>query len=150
VNRFSAFLGAAGAFVILFAACGGKVVVDASDTGGAGGMGSSISTADGAPDTTSVVASAAVTTGSGGPCDPTYTCAEAITPPDVDPGKLCQGSVSAALYDAMIQCACVDACAFECGDTACVGVNGSPSCKACIQDPATGCLPQLEACANDV
>lgn len=145
MNRFSRFLGAAGALVVSFAACGGKVVVDASDSGGAGGT--SPSTADGTPD---VVASASVTTGSGGACDPAYTCAEAITPPDADPGKLCEGSLSAALHEAMIQCACVDACAFECGDTACLGINGSPSCKACIQDPAAGCVTQLEACVNDV
>jgi hypothetical protein len=142
VNRFSGFLGAASALVISFAACGGKVVVDASDTGGAGGESNTISTAD--------VASSSVTTASGGPCDPAYTCAQAITPPDVDPGKLCEGSSSAALHDALIQCACVERCPIECGNTACVGIDGSASCKACIQDPGFGCLPQLEACVDDL
>jgi len=153
VNRFSGFLGATGAFVIFFAACGGKVVVDASGTGGAGGTSTTFTTADGAPDPTtnvSVVASSSVTTGSGGSCDPMYTCAEAITPPDIDPGKLCDGSISAALHDALIQCACVDTCAIQCGNSACVGFDGSDSCKACIQDPAMGCAAQLNACANDV
>ena len=149
MQRFSCFLGAAGVFVIFFAACGGKVVVDASDTGGAGGTSTAVTTADGAPDA-SVVASSSVTTGSGGSCDPTYTCVQAITPPDVDPAKLCDGSSSAAFYDALIQCACVDTCAIECGSTACIGIDGSPDCKACIQDPAMGCLPQLDACVNDV
>ena len=149
MNRSSGFLGAAGAFGSFFAACGGMVVVDASDTGGAGGTSGTFTTADGPPNpTTGVFAS--VTTGSGGTCDPAYTCAQAITPPDVDPAKLCPGSLSAALHDALIQCACVDTCAIECGDTACTGVDGSPECKACIQDQTMGCLTQLEACINDV
>lgn len=147
MNRNSCFLGAAGAFVIFSAACGGKVVVDASGAGGSGGTSGTLTSTDATTDV-SVVSS--VTTGSGGSCDPTYTCAEAITPPDVDPGKLCKGSISAAIHDALIQCACVDRCPSECGDTACAGLDGSAICKGCIQDPAFGCLPQLEACANDL
>lgn len=151
MNRFSGFLGAAGALAICFTACGGKVVVDASGSGGAGGTDNTISTADGTPDPTSTGGpSSSVTTASGASCDPAYTCAEAITPPGADPGKLCEGSSSAALHDALIQCACVERCPNECGDTACVGIDGSAVCKVCIQDPAFGCMPQVEDCASDV
>jgi hypothetical protein len=150
MHRFPGLLGAAGASVILFAACGGKVVVDAPSSSGAGGDGgaSTFTTADGAPNPTEVTVSG-VTTGSSGSCDPTYTCFAAISLDSLDPGQLCPGSDSAALHDALLQCACVDACAFECGDTACVGVDGSPSCKECVADPVTGCAEQLNACLED-
>ncbi len=140
MHRFPGLLGAAGAAVILFAACGGKVVVDAPSASGAGGDGGA---------STSEVTVSGVTTGSSGSCDPTYTCFAAISLDSLDPGQLCPGSDSAALHDALLQCACVDACAFECGDTACVGVEGSPSCKACVADPMTGCAMQLNACLQD-
>ena len=138
--------------LVTVAACGGKVVVDApsaSAAGGAGGTSTTLTTADGAPNTSAFVA-VSVTTGSGKPCDPTYTCVAAITPPDIDTSKLCEGSVSAALYDALIQCACVDVCAIQCGGNACLGEDGSPSCTACVSDPVMGCSAQFTACANDV
>ena len=141
MSRVLGLLGAAGAVVILFAACGGKVVVDAPSGAGAGGDGgaSTFTTADGAPNPTS----------SSGLCDPTYTCFAAISLDSLDPGKLCPGSDSAAIHDALLQCACVDSCANECGSTACAGVDGSSSCKACVSDPMTGCALQLNACLQD-
>ncbi len=158
MQPYLGLLGAAGAFVVLFAACGGKVVVEssgASGTGGAGGTGSTFTTADGAPNPTNVtvgvstVAATSVTTGTGASCEPTYTCAEAITPPEGDPGKLCEG-VSAQLYDALAQCVCVDACAIECGANTCAGQATSASCNACLTDPVNGCGNEFNACANDL
>ena len=117
-----------------------------------------LTTADGAPDQTSIatvgvstVAATSVTTGSGmGGCDPAYTCAEAITPPTADPSKLCDNTIHAKLYDALTQCACVDACQIQCSGSACIGQQTSPSCATCIQDPMSGCGNQFSACANDI
>jgi hypothetical protein len=150
VRRFLGFLGAAGALVVLFAACGGKVVVDAPSGSGAGGSGgaSSFTTADGAPNPTEVTVSG-VTTGSGVSCDPTYSCLAAISLGSLEPEKLCPGTTSATLYNALQTCACVDACSSECGSTACMGVEGSPICKQCVADPAMGCADELNACLAD-
>jgi hypothetical protein len=164
VKRFLGLLGAAGAIVVLFAACGGKVVVDAqsvSGTGGAGGSNNTITTSDGTPNPTtsvsvsasvsasvSVVASSSVTVGSGMTCDPSYTCVEAITPPAGNAGKLCEGTIDAKLYDALLQCTCADACATQCGGNVCVGFAPGANCNACLQDPVAGCGKQLKACAN--
>jgi hypothetical protein len=139
------------------AACGGKVVVEAG-TGGAGGTTSTASTADGAPEpgtdvATSVVSvgpSTSVTTGTGMSCDPAYTCAEAITSPEVNPDKLCDNTLAAKLYFVLVQCTCVDACAIECGNNFCAGSDETTPCKTCIVDPQKGCGNQFNACANNL
>jgi hypothetical protein len=155
------FLFALGLVAVAVAACGGKVVVESSGgsaAGGAGGTSSTLTTADGAPDPQSVAtvgvgsvtAATSVTTGTGtSACDPAYTCAEAISPPDGDPSKLCEGQ-HAMLYDLLSQCVCVDACAIECSANACAGLQASGPCTACLQDTANGCGNQFSACANDI
>ena len=143
------------------AACGGKVVVEAgatAGTGGAGGTSSTITTADGTPNpttdgvTTIAVSvgpsSSAVTTGTGMSCDPTYSCAEAFTPPDGDPSKLCDNTLAAKLYDVLVQCICADICTIECGNNGCIGEDASTPCKSCIVDPGKGCGNQFNDCAN--
>lgn len=144
---------ALGLVAITIAACGGKVVVEssgASGTGGAGGTPSSFTTADGAPDPSTNVAVGATSVGTGtGACDPTYTCAEAITPPEGDPAHLCEGP-SAMLYDAFAQCVCVDSCAVECGANTCAGLATTATCQACLADAVNGCGNQFSACANDL
>lgn len=158
------FLFALGLVAVTVAACGGKVVVEssgASGTGGAGGTSTTLTTADGAPNpvTTvaavtvgvSSVAATSVTTGTGtSGCDPSYTCAEAITPPAGDPGKLCDGTPGAKQYDALVQCLCADTCQVECAGSVCIGESSSSSCSACLQDPVKGCKNQFDACANGV
>lgn len=160
------FLFALGLAAVTAAACGGKVVVESSGgtgAGGAGGTASTLTTADGAPGQTSIatvgvstvgvstVAATSVTTGSGmGGCDPTYTCAEAITPPSGDPGLLCDNTVHTKLYDTLVQCTCADVCQVECSGSVCIGQPASPSCAKCIQDPMSGCGNQFNACANDI
>ena len=147
--------------LIAIAACGGKVVVEAdpiTGTGGAGGS-STFSTADGAPNTTSdgmsIVASSAgpstvaATVGSGMSCDPAYSCAEAITPPEGDAGKLCDGTLAAKLYDVLFQCICGDTCAIECGNNICAGDEASTPCKSCIADTTMGCGSQFTDCVNN-
>ncbi len=139
-------------------ACGGKVVVEAgtiSGSGGAGGTSSTVSTADGPGPTTNVATSvvsvgpsSSVTTGTGMSCDPAYTCAEAITPPEGNPDKLCDGTLAAKQYFLLIQCICVDACAIECGNNICAGDDASTPCKTCIADPGKGCGNQFNECAN--
>jgi hypothetical protein len=153
------FLFALGLVAVTVAACGGKVVVESSGAtgaGGAGGTSPTLTTGDGAPDPQSVatvgvtVAATSVTTGTGtSGCDPAYTCAEAISPPDGDPSKLCEGQ-HAMLYDALTQCVCVDACAIQCSANACAGQAASAPCTTCLQDTANGCGNQFNACANDI
>lgn len=143
---------ALGLVVVTVAACGGKVVVE-SGTGGAGGTSTTLTTADGAPDPVTVgpsVVAASVTTGTGTGCDPGLTCAAAITPPDGNPTKLCDNTVSAKLYDALVQCTCADVCQIQCASSVCVSGSPSSTCAECLQDPANGCGNQLNACANDV
>ena len=154
------FLFALGLVAVTVAACGGKVVVE-SGTGGAGGTSTSLTTADGAPDPVtnvaavtvgaSAVAAASVTTGTGTTtCDPSNTCAAAITPPDGDPTKLCDNTLSAKLYDALVQCTCVDVCQVQCASSVCISGSPGPTCAECLQDPVNGCGNQLASCTNDV
>src|SRR3954470_5634023 len=96
--------------------CGGKVIVDGlapNGTGGAGGAGQTSSTSSTTSSThgsTGVaVASSStgqMTTGTGGSCDPKYTCAEAITPPIGNPQMLCSGSVADIAFQALLKCTC--------------------------------------------
>ena len=154
------FLFALGLAAVTVAACGGKVVVD-SGTGGAGGTSTTLTTADGTPGAVtnvaavtvgvSAVAATSVTTGTGtGTCDPSNTCAMAITPPEGDPTTLCDNTLSAKLYDALVQCTCVDVCQVQCAGSVCVSGTPSSACSACLQDPANGCGNQLADCANDI
>lgn len=161
MQRFLGLVGAAGASLVVFAACGGKVVVESSGaagTGGAGGTPSAFTTADGAPDPStsvavvavSAVASTSVTTGTGtSGCDPSYTCAEAITPTDGDPNKLCYNTLSGNMYYALVQCLCVDKCAIQCAASACAGFDPSATCKVCLQDTVNGCGAPFADCSSN-
>lgn len=159
------FLFALGLVAVTVAACGGKVVVEssgASGTGGSGGTSTTLTTADGAPDPVTTVgvvtvgssvvaASSSVTTGTGtSVCDPSYACAQALDPGIGDPSKLCDGSVHAKLYDALVQCICVNTCQVECTGSVCTSGTPSAACSACIQSTMNGCGNQLNACANDI
>jgi hypothetical protein len=150
--------------IVPVTACGGKVVVDASNSPGAGGAGGApivmVSTSDGPPNpTTNGIVSVAVgstsnavTVGAGGApgCGPTYKCAEAITPPDGDPSKLCPGSDSEALYEELLKCICSGSCAMQCGANLCIGDDASASCNQCVFDTAIGCGIEFNDCANDL
>jgi hypothetical protein len=158
------FLFALGLVAITAAACGGKVVVESSGgagTGGAGGTSTTLTTADGAPNPVTTVgvvtvgvavaAATSVTTGTGTTgCDPNYTCAEAIDPASGDASKLCDGTVHAKLYDALVQCICVDTCQVECAGSVCTSGSPSSTCSACIQNTMSGCGNPFNACANDI
>jgi hypothetical protein len=83
-------------------------------------------------------------------CDANYKCAEAITPPNGDPTKLCDGTVSAMLYDALSKCTCMGACAQDCGASACVQKPADAVCDTCIHDTAAGCGKEFNECSNDL
>jgi hypothetical protein len=160
--------------IVLFAlaACGGKVVAEGSrgtGSGGAGGAGTggagqggstaaAPSTADGLPIPTTVSGTVTVavavssTTGGTGACDPSYHCAEAIDLSTGDPSKLCDGTVSAKLYDTLASCVCMGNCAAICGNNACVGQDISAACQACVIKASLngGCGDEFNACSNDV
>jgi hypothetical protein len=91
--------------------------------------------------------------GSGATCDPEYSCALAITPPDGDPTLICDDDTeSADAYDAYAECVCSGACAIDCGDTDRCKVGGGSSagaCTDCIQDTNAGCGKEQQACNND-
>jgi hypothetical protein len=154
---------ALGLVAVTIAACGGKVVVESSGaagTGGAGGTPSSFTTADGAPDPStnvavvgvSAVASTSATTGTGtSDCDPTYTCAEAITTPEGDPTKFCDNTLSYKVYYGLMQCLCVDKykCAVQCAASACAGLMPGPTCMLCLQDTVNGCGASFADCSNN-
>ena len=87
-----------------------------------------------------------------------YTCAEAITPPDGDPNKLCPGTAAGAAYDKLARCTCGDAmanppvtgpCQGVCGDNSCKGDLASDMCVKCIQDTQAGCGKETTECANN-
>jgi hypothetical protein len=154
LQRYLGLFGASGALVVLFAACGGKVVVDAPSAtgGGNGGAGgeSSSTIYDGpfsavGPSAVSVVASSGVTTGSGMSC---VTCSQALTDPDADPGNLCQ-ALSAPLYNELFGCVCKGLCAKVCGANACMGQAPSDTCSACVSDTSLGCGFELNNCLDD-
>lgn len=159
MQRLLGLLGAAGACVVLFAACGGKVVVESSGAtgagnGGGGGAGGSSGTQlDGPFSAVAVgvtsagpVTSAAVTTGSGA-C---VSCSVAANGPigGVTP-TICPGADK--LYNDLFVCACAasGACATQCSATACIGQATPDVCTACLNDPGIGCGIELKNCLNN-
>lgn len=90
--------------------------------------------------------------GSGGAagCVKDYTCAEAITPPDGDGTKVCDGPAGDA-YDAYYTCVCeaAGACGTACGAAYCGGTAATAECTACLQNGDTGCGKQVDNCANN-
>ncbi|MEO5728840.1 MAG: hypothetical protein ABI134_26875 [Byssovorax sp.] len=109
------------------------------EAAGVGGAGGATSTATGTSTGTAM-------------CDMTYTCAEAITPPDNDPSKLCDGP-SGDAYDAYYTCICetVGACGKVCGAAYCTGTAPTAECTTCLQDSSEkGCAKVVEACQNDI
>ena len=107
-------------------------------TGGVGGSGGGTTT------TTSTT-----TTGGAGGCDAMYTCAEAITPPNGDSTKLCNGPAGDA-YDAYYKCVCdaTGPCGTACGMAYCTGTAPTAECTTCIQDNTDkGCKKEADTCA---
>ena len=149
MQRFLGLFGASGALVVLFAACGGKVVVDAANgTGGDGGAGGESTTTVYDGPFVSVgpsAVSSGVTTGSGMSC---ATCSQALTEPDVDPSMICSGT-SDALFEELLSCVCDGLCAGVCDNNACMGLPTSDMCNACIIDSSTGCGFELNNCPDD-
>jgi hypothetical protein len=111
---------------------------EAAGVGGSGGSGGG---------TTTTVTS----TGTGSACDPAYTCAEAITPPDNDGTKVCDGPAGDA-YDAYYKCVCdsTGPCGTVCGTAYCTGTPATADCTTCLQDISEkGCKKQADECATN-
>jgi hypothetical protein len=139
-----------GAFTMLAL---GACKVTTSGTSGTGG--STTSTGDGTTTTGGVgggggAASTATGTGGAPACDPAYTCAEAITPPNGDSSKLCAGAHT-DLFDALSACTCTGACKTACEANICAGKDVTAECTTCLQASAPGgCKTELDACSNDI
>jgi hypothetical protein len=141
----TAFLFLASVGVVLAAACGGKVVVDA--TGGAGGIGGASTTASTTATTTAVtvgcgtVASGVGGNGSTSNCE---TCNTFLTSGPNGQG-LC--GASQGLFDALRNCACSsNSCITECGASLCENAASSADCTSCVM---TSCTSQQDACLGD-
>lgn len=154
MQRFPDLVVAAGASLVVFAACGGKVVVEssgASGSGGAGGSSTASAVLDGPFSAVAVVAvastsagdvgSSGITTGSGMSC---VSCAQAATDLAVTTSDVCPGAQP--LYDDLFACACAGACATQCSATACIGQATPDVCTKCLGDPEGGCGAQLQKC----
>lgn len=80
--------------------------------------------------------------GGGGPC---IGCLQALSGGNTS--DLCAASL--VLYQNLVDCQCMGACAMACGDNQCMGVLPSMECDACTQDSVNGCgVPQSE-CLSD-
>ena len=89
-----------------------------------------------------------VGSGAGGGCDMALTCADAVSDPKSDPATLCQDS--GVLYDALAECTCTGACAADCGDNLCMGLDVSGACQNCVLDTVQGCGKEFNDCSNDL
>jgi hypothetical protein len=123
-----------------------------STSGGAGGSTSATGATSAATGTASGGTGGASGTGTTSTgtamCDPTYTCAMAITTPDGNPAELCDGAEKTA-FNALAACTCdTGACATACKDSACVQLEASTDCKACLSNSTTGCGKEFTACAT--
>jgi hypothetical protein len=132
----------------LSAGAGGASSVNTVGVGGAAST--STSTITEATTTSASASNGATTTGGANPCEPGYKCADAITQPNGDLGKLCTDSVSYALYHALYACVCEagGACKAACGSNYCGGLAATAACTTCVQDFAAGCANEFNACAN--
>jgi hypothetical protein len=126
-------------------ACNVKELTTTSTVGGAGGG----TTTAGVGGAGGSGGSGATGTGGAAGCDDMYTCGEAITPPDGDASKLCDGP-HGDLYDALNACTCAGACKTQCEANACAGMSASAECTACLQDSVAGCSKEFEACSGDI
>ena len=140
-----------GAFTMLaLGAC--KVTTTGSSSTGEGGSGAGTTGGVGGGGVGGGGTSTSTATGTGGAsaCEMTYTCAEAITPPNGDAKKLCDGP-HGMLYDALHACTCTGACKTACEATACAGMAASADCTKCLQAAAPdGCKKEFDECSNDI
>jgi hypothetical protein len=155
VQRFPCLVAAAGAALVLFAACGGKVVVESPGaTGGGGGAGGAGDGSTGSmvfdgpfsavavgPTSAGQVGSSGVTVGSGPSC---VSCAQAASQLAVNANDICPEA--APLYNDLFACACAGACATQCSATACIGQATPDVCSNCLGDPGQGCGLELKKC----
>ena len=85
--------------------------------------------------------------GGGASC---VTCGTAITPGGNPDGlAVCDGN-SGTIYDTLVACTCMGACATDCGDNVCAMKDVSATCQTCLQDAAGGCGKEFNDCANDI
>lgn len=127
-------------------------------TTGAGGTGTGgtasttgVTSTSGNPDTsaTSTAGSGGATTTTGtGMCDPKYTCSKAIAQGTGDPALLCDGTAALTNFDALSACTCMGNCATACADNACMQLEPSAACKACLVTADTGCKKEFDACVG--
>lgn len=147
MRSLTVILGALSAFVV-----GGCTVT--STTSGSGGSTSATGTGGEAAGVGGAGGATVTATGTStgtSMCDPTYTCAEAITPPDGDGTKVCDGAAGDA-YDAYYKCICepTGACGTVCGMAYCGGTAATAECTTCLQDSSEkGCGKQVDTCSNN-
>ncbi len=108
----------------------GVTSTSVASTGGSGGAGGDATTSTGTA-----------------MCDPTYTCVDAIAQGSGNPAELCDGPARMQ-FDALAACTCSGECAVECADNACMQLDPSAECKACLSTPDTGCKKEFDACVS--
>lgn len=135
--------------IVLYGACGGKVVLDEGYQGGVGGMGgaggaiinsanSAAQSGSGAGNSTGAFTSA----GSGTPI-PCATCSEYISNSSA---PLCPESEE--IFKLLYTCVCAGPCAMQCQDNYCNNPNQLvDSCAKCVFNV---CKNEFNACANDL
>jgi hypothetical protein len=136
--------------VVLAAACGGKVVVDA--TSGAGGIGGASTTST----TASTTATTAVTVGCGTPASGTSTGTGVGGNGSTSDCESCNAFISSGpngqslcgaaqgIFDALRTCACQSGtCLTQCATDLCENAEPSSNCTSCLM---SSCVSQQEAC----
>jgi hypothetical protein len=66
-----------------------------------------------------------------------------------DPALLCTMNgppSSTEIFDGLVDCLCVSGCAAECGDNACMGMDGDMACQTCAFNACGG---EVQACLQD-
>jgi hypothetical protein len=152
MQSLKVILGTIAAFAL--GAC--ELVTSTGSTGSGGATSATgATTTSGNPDTsaTSTAGSggaggAATTTTGTGMCDPKYTCSKAIAQGTGDPALLCEGTTAQTNFDALATCTCSGNCATSCGDNACMQLEPSAACKACLVTADTGCKKEFDACVG--
>ncbi len=84
--------------------------------------------------------------GGGGTC---ATCLDYLSDPAVNAEDLCTDNgppSSADILAALEACTCVDACATDCGDNACQGLDATTACQDCV---IANCSNEYGDCSND-
>ena len=125
-----------------------------SDTSGSGGSGGDSSTAETSTTTTSSTTVGTGGSGGGGAC---ISCSEYLADQTLDIETFCEDNgppTSGELFDAIGVCAC-SACASECADNLCTGLEGTTECNDCVTNAVLtpnasgGCNDEFVACSND-